>query len=91
MQQPMLDADALAAELAADDLPTQEADVARLSSKLLELDEEHRIVLCLHFFERLSLQEIAALLDDTEASVREVFVEAIARISDQIERRRDAA
>ena len=53
--------------------------VARLTTAFAELDEEHRIVLCLHYLERLSLEQIAEVLDDTVESVKEVYAEAVQR------------
>ncbi len=91
MQQTTFATETLSLEAGADSLPFPSAQVARLSSAFLELDEEHRIVLSLHFFERLSLEEVAQVLDDSEESVREVYVEAVARLVGRVGRERDAA
>lgn len=65
--------------------------IARLHRTFLELAEEHRLVLSLHFLERLTLEQIAVVLDDTEESVREVYVEAVALLTGHTEPRRDVA
>lgn len=91
MQQTMPLAEVLTVEAGVDSFPFPSAQVARLSSAFRELDEEHRIVLSLHFFERLSLEEVAVVLDDAEESVREVYAEAVALLGGQLGRRRDAA
>ena len=62
--------------------------VARVSTAFAELDEEHRIVLCLHYLERLSLEQIAEVLDDTVESVREVYAGAVARLGSKGSRKR---
>ena len=62
--------------------------VARLTTAFAELDEEHRIVLCLHYLERLSLEQIAVVLDDTVESVREVYSEAVRRLGTKGTRKR---
>ena len=54
--------------------------VARVSTAFAELDEAHRIVLCLHYLERLSLYQIARVLDDSEEMVKQVYLEAIERL-----------
>jgi DNA-directed RNA polymerase specialized sigma24 family protein len=71
--------------------PAPSVQAVRLGSALMELDEVHRIVLSLHFLERLSLAEVALVLDDREENVREVFVEAVERLRIRGERQRDAA
>lgn len=91
MQQTMLSADTLPAETEVDALPFANAQVAHLSSAFLELDEEHRIVLCLHFFERLSLAEVALVLDADEESVRAVYEEGVSRLGGRLGPRRNAA
>lgn len=91
MQQTMVAADNLPMETDVDSLAAEAAKVIQLGSKLLDLHEEHRIVLCLHFFERLSLKEIGTLLDDSEDGVREVFVEAICLLSGRNYQKRNAA
>jgi DNA-directed RNA polymerase specialized sigma24 family protein len=64
-------------------------------SAFAELEEEHRIVLCLHYLERLSLEQIAVVLDDTEEKVRAVYMEAVGRLasrkSGRKRRRKNAA
>jgi DNA-directed RNA polymerase specialized sigma24 family protein len=62
--------------------------VVRLTTAFAELDEEHRIVLCLHYLERLSLAQIAVVLDDTEESVRKVYDEAVVRLGSKGSRKR---
>ncbi len=62
-----------------------------IASAFQELDEEHRIILSLHFFERLTLEQIAVLLDDSLASVRRVYAEAVHRLTTRAERQRQAA
>jgi DNA-directed RNA polymerase specialized sigma24 family protein len=62
--------------------------VARLTTAFAELDEEHRIVLCLHYLERLSLEQIAVVLDDTVENVREVYTEAVGRLGTKARKRR---
>lgn len=62
--------------------------VVRLTTAFAELDEEHRIVLCLHYLERLSLEQIAEVLDDTLESVKEVYGEAVVRLGSKGVRRR---
>ena len=62
--------------------------VVRLTTAFAELDEEHRIVLCLHYLERLSLEQIAEVLDDTLESVKEVYDEAVQRLSSKGSRKR---
>ena len=62
--------------------------VARLTTAFAELDEEHRIVLCLHYMERLSMEQIAVVLDDTVESVREVYSEAVTRLGSKGTRKR---
>jgi DNA-directed RNA polymerase specialized sigma24 family protein len=57
--------------------------VARVTTAFAELEEEHRIVLSLHYLERLSLEQIAVVLDDTEESVRVVYDEAVARLANK--------
>lgn len=71
--------------------PAQYTQTTGLGSALMELDEVHRIVLSLHFLERLSLAQVAQVLDDREESVREVFVEAVERLRTRGDRQRDAA
>ena len=91
MQQTTVALDGLPIETSIESLAADAVQVARLTGKLLELGEEHRLVLCLHFFERLSLKEIGMLLDDTEESVREVFVEAVCLITGRSYQKRVAA
>lgn len=62
--------------------------VVRLTTAFAELEEEHRIVLCLHYMERLSLEQIAVVLDDTVESVREVYNEAVMRLGSKGTRKR---
>lgn len=62
--------------------------VVRVTTAFAELEEEHRIVLCLHYLERLSLEQIAQVLDDTEESVRAVYAEAVARLASKGTRKR---
>jgi DNA-directed RNA polymerase specialized sigma24 family protein len=62
--------------------------VVRLTTAFAELDEEHRIVLCLHYLERLSLEQIAVVLDDTVESVKEVYDEAVVRLASKGSRKR---
>ena len=62
--------------------------VVRVTTAFAELEEEHRVVLCLHYLERLSLQQIAQVLDDTEQSVRAVYAEAVARLASKGARKR---
>ncbi len=62
--------------------------VVRLTTAFAELDEEHRIVLCLHYLERLSLEQIAEVLDDTVESVKLVYDEAVQRLSTKGSRKR---
>jgi len=90
MQQTRLAADTLPMEADAGAPPSRDAKIARLSSALREMGEEHRIVLCLHFLEELSLAEIAIVLDDSEESVRDVYLEAVTLLCEE-GRRRDAA
>lgn len=90
MQQTTLTAETFALEADADSIPFPSVQVARLRSAFQELEEEHRIVLSLHFFERLSLEEVALVLDDSEENVRAVFREAVARMRGTA-KRRDAA
>ena len=68
--------------------PRTNDPVARLTTAFAELDEEHRIVLCLHYMERLSLEQIAVVLDDTVESVREVYTEAVSRLGSKGTRKR---
>ena len=65
--------------------------VVRLTTAFAELEEEHRIVLCLHYLERLSLEQIACVLDDTEERVREVYLEAVTRLGSKGARKRRKA
>lgn len=65
--------------------------VTHLTTAFSELDEAHRIVLCLHYLERLSLYQIARVLDDSEETVKRVYLEAIQRLGSRPTRRRDAA
>lgn len=65
--------------------------VARLGTAFSELDEAHRIVLCLHYLERLTLYQIARVLDDSEETVKRVYVEAIERLGARPNPRRAAA
>ena len=65
--------------------------VTRLTTAFGELDEAHRIVLCLHYLEQLSLYQIARVLDDSEETVKRVYVEAIERLGTRPVRVRDAA
>ena len=65
--------------------------VARLTTAFQELDETHRIVLCLHYLERLSLYQIARVLDDSEEAVKQVYLEAIEQLGSRPERVREAA
>ena len=62
--------------------------VVRLTTAFAELEEEHRIVLCLHYLERLTLEQIAEVLDDTVESVKEVYGEAVQRLGAKGSRRR---
>jgi DNA-directed RNA polymerase specialized sigma24 family protein len=62
--------------------------VVRITTAFAELEEEHRIVLCLHYLEKLSLEQIAQVLDDTEESVRAVYTEAVARLGKRAPKRR---
>ena len=62
--------------------------VVRLTTAFAELEEEHRIVLCLHYLERLSLEQIAEVLDDTVGSVKEVYAEAVQRLGAKGSRKR---
>ena len=62
--------------------------VVRLTTAFAELEEEHRIVLCLHYLERLSLEQIAEVLDDTVESVKEVYDEAVQRLGSRGSRKR---
>lgn len=65
--------------------------VGRVSTAFAELDEAHRIVLSLHYLERLTLYQIARVLDDSEETVKQVYLEAIERLGSRPSRRRDAA
>ena len=62
--------------------------VVRVTTAFAELDEEHRIVLCLHYLEGLTLAQIAEVLDDTEQSVRVVYMEGVARLATRGTRKR---
>ena len=62
--------------------------VVRLTTAFAELDEEHRIVLCLHYLERLSLEQVAEVLDDTVESVKSVYAEAVQRLGAKGRRKR---
>jgi DNA-directed RNA polymerase specialized sigma24 family protein len=62
--------------------------VVRVTTAFAELDEEHRIVLCLHYLERLSLEQIAEVLDDTVESVKAVYGEAVSRLGSKGSRKR---
>ena len=62
--------------------------VVRLTTAFAELEEEHRIVLCLHYLERLSLEQIALVLDDTVESVKAVYDEAVQRLGARNRKRR---
>ena len=62
--------------------------VVRLTTAFAELDEEHRIVLCLHYLERLSLEQIAEVLEDTVESVKVVYDEAVQRLAKGSRKRR---
>jgi DNA-directed RNA polymerase specialized sigma24 family protein len=62
--------------------------VVRLTTAFAELDEEHRIVLCLHYLERLSLEQIAEVLEDTVESVKVVYDEAVQRLGAKGSRKR---
>lgn len=89
MEQQMTLAEDTFAEMASNPVPCTQT--TRLGSAIMELDEVHRIVLSLHFLERLSLAQVAQVLDDNEESVREVFVEAVERLRTRGDRQRDAA
>ena len=91
MQQTTVAADNLTMDTDVESVAAEAAQVARLTGKLMDLHEEHRIVLCLHFFERLSLKDIGMLLDDSEDKVREVFVEAVCLITGRSYQKRNAA
>ena len=62
--------------------------VVRITTAFAELEEEHRIVLCLHYLEKLSMAQIAEVLDDTEESVRTVYADAVARLASKGARKR---
>ena len=62
--------------------------VVRLTTAFAELEEEHRVVLCLHYLERLSLEQIAEVLDDTVESVKLVYDEAVQRLGSKGSRKR---
>ena len=62
--------------------------VVRLTTAFAELEEEHRVVLCLHYLERLSLEQIAEVLDDRVESVQEVYGEAVQRLRSRGSRKR---
>lgn len=65
--------------------------MARLTTAFAELDETHRIVLCLHYLEELTLYQIARVLDDSEETVKRVYQEAIERLGSRPVPVRDAA
>lgn len=62
-----------------------------IASAFHELDEEHRIVLSLHFFERLTLEQISVVLDAPMADVRQVYAEAVHLLTTREEWQRQAA
>ena len=62
-----------------------------IASAFQERDEEHRIVLSLHFFERLALEQISVVLDAPMADVRLVYAEAVHRLTTRPEPQRQAA
>jgi DNA-directed RNA polymerase specialized sigma24 family protein len=48
---------------------------------IMRLPEEQRLICCLVYFERISLNEIASLLDRPEPSVAEIFYLAHANVA----------
>lgn len=70
--------------------PLQADEVTRIASAFYELDEAHRVVLCLHYLEQLTMEEIALVLDDESERVAAVYREGLELLS-RDPRRRDAA
>ena len=67
-------------------LPVGTSRAVDYSRAIMRLPEEQRLICCLVYFERISLDEIASLLDRPERSVAEIFYLAHANVARELGR-----
>jgi DNA-directed RNA polymerase specialized sigma subunit len=62
-----------------------------LTEALLLLPEQERLVFALHYYERLTTEEIKQVLGATESSISRLHVSALSRLHASLDRAKDAS